>query len=53
MDTHYDHGLPMDVYGRATNAHVLNIQNSYERAFSALTPVLAGANEISGVGEMD
>jgi trimethylamine--corrinoid protein Co-methyltransferase len=47
------YGLPVDVYGLSTNAHVLDIQNGYERAFSALLPVLAGADEISGVGEME
>jgi len=49
---HY-YGLPVDVCGLTTNAHILNIQNGYERAFGALTPVLAEADEISGVGEMD
>ena len=32
---------------------MLDIQNGYERVSSALLPVLAGADEISGVGEMD
>ena len=45
--------LPVDVYGFSTNAHVPDIQNGYERALNALTPVLAGADEISGVGEID
>jgi trimethylamine--corrinoid protein Co-methyltransferase len=49
---HY-YGLPVDVYGLSTNAHTPDIQSGYERAFNALLPVLAGADEISGVGEME
>jgi trimethylamine--corrinoid protein Co-methyltransferase len=37
----------------STNAHTPDIQSGYERAFNALVPVLAGADEISGVGEME
>ncbi|UCC61748.1 MAG: trimethylamine methyltransferase family protein [Anaerolineae bacterium] len=51
MGHHY--GLPVDVYGLSTSAHTSDIQNGYERAFNALVPVLAGADEISGVGEID
>ena len=46
------YGLPVNVYGLSTNAHTLNIQNGYERALNALLPALAGADELSGVGEM-
>lgn len=49
---HY-YRIPVDVYGFCTNAHQLDIQNGYERALNALFPVLAGADEISGIGEMD
>ena len=45
--------LPVDVYGLSTNSHLHEIQNGYERISSALIPVLAGADEISGVGEME
>jgi trimethylamine--corrinoid protein Co-methyltransferase len=51
MGHHY--GLPVDVYGLSTSAHTSDVQNGYERAFNALVPVLAGADEISGVGEID
>lgn len=49
----HKYGLPVDVYGLSTNSHLHDIQNGYERVTSALLPVLAGADEISGVGEMD
>jgi len=49
----HNYGIPVDVYGFCTNAHLLDIQNGYERAFNALVPVLAGADEISGIGEID
>ncbi len=46
------YGLPVNVYGLSTNAHDLNIQNGYERALNAAIPALAGADELSGIGEM-
>jgi trimethylamine--corrinoid protein Co-methyltransferase len=49
----HHYGMPVDVYGLSTNAHILDIQNGFERAFNALLPILAGADEISGVGEME
>jgi trimethylamine--corrinoid protein Co-methyltransferase len=49
----HHYGLPVNVYGFCTNAHSPDIQNGYERTLNALLPVLAGADEISGVGEMD
>jgi len=46
------YGLPVNVYGFSTNAHTLEIQNGYERALNAAIPALAGADELSGIGEM-
>ena len=48
---HY-YGLPVNVYGLSTNAHDLGLQNGYERALNAAIPALAGADELSGIGEM-
>jgi trimethylamine--corrinoid protein Co-methyltransferase len=44
--------LPVNVYGLSTNAQTLNFQSGYERALNALLPALAGADELSGIGEM-
>jgi trimethylamine--corrinoid protein Co-methyltransferase len=46
------YGLPVNVYGLSTNAHVLDLQNGYERALGAVIPALSGADELSGIGEM-
>jgi trimethylamine--corrinoid protein Co-methyltransferase len=46
------YGLPVNVYGLSTNANVLDLQNGYERALNAAIPALAGADELSGIGEM-
>jgi trimethylamine--corrinoid protein Co-methyltransferase len=45
--------LPVNVYGLSTNSHTLDIQNGYERALNAVIPALAGADELSGIGEME
>lgn len=47
------YGLPVNVYGFSTNAHSLDIQNGFERALNAVIPALAGADELSGIGEME
>ncbi len=47
------YGLPVNVYGFATNAHTLDIQSGYERTLNAILPALAGADELSGIGEME
>jgi len=48
----HHYGLPVNVYGLSTNSHVLDIQNGHERALNAVMPALAGADELSGIGEM-
>jgi len=49
----HHYGLPVNVYGFTTNAHSLDIQNGFERAMNAILPALAGADELSGIGEME
>lgn len=49
---HY-YGFPVNVYGLSTNALSHDLQNGSERAFNALMPALAGADELSGIGEMN
>ena len=46
------YGLPVNVYGFSTNSHTLEIQNGFERSLNAAIPALAGADELSGIGEM-
>jgi trimethylamine--corrinoid protein Co-methyltransferase len=45
--------LPVNVYGFSTNAHTLDIQSGYERTLNAILPAMAGADELSGIGEME
>ena len=47
------YNFPVNVYGFSTNAHTFEIQNGYERALNAIIPALAGADELSGIGEMN
>jgi trimethylamine---corrinoid protein Co-methyltransferase len=47
------YGLPVNVYGFTTNAHSQEMQNGFERAVNAILPALAGADELSGIGEME
>jgi len=49
----HHYGLPVNVYGFSTNAHTLDAQDGFERALNAAIPALAGADELSGIGEMD
>jgi trimethylamine--corrinoid protein Co-methyltransferase len=49
---HFYH-LPVNVYGFSTNSHVLDVQNGFERALNAAIPAMAGADELSGIGEME
>jgi trimethylamine--corrinoid protein Co-methyltransferase len=48
----HHYGLPVNVYGLSTNANALDLQSGYERALNAILPALAGADELSGIGEM-
>ncbi|MBN1179470.1 MAG: trimethylamine methyltransferase family protein [Anaerolineae bacterium] len=47
----HHYGLPVNVYGLSTDVHLPNFQNGYERALNAIVPALAGADELSGIGE--
>lgn len=47
------YGLPVNVYGFSTNSHTLDIQDGAERVLNAVIPALAGADELSGIGEME
>jgi trimethylamine--corrinoid protein Co-methyltransferase len=49
----HHYGLPVNVYGFSTNAHTLDAQDGFERALNAVLPALAGADELSGIGEME
>jgi trimethylamine---corrinoid protein Co-methyltransferase len=49
----HHYGLPVNVYGFSTNAHTLDAQDGFERALNAILPALAGADELSGIGEME
>lgn len=49
---HY-YGFSVNVYGFSTNAHTLDAQNGFERGLNATIPALAGADELSGIGEME
>ena len=49
---HY-YGYSVNVYGFSTNAHTLEVQNGFERGLNAAIPALAGADELSGIGEME
>jgi trimethylamine--corrinoid protein Co-methyltransferase len=46
------YGLLVNVYGFSTNSHTIDLQSGTERALNAVVPALAGADELSGVGEM-
>lgn len=47
------YNFPVNVYGLSTNSHSLEVQNGYERSLNSILPALAGADELSGIGEMD
>ncbi|MFN2227565.1 MAG: trimethylamine methyltransferase family protein, partial [Anaerolineae bacterium] len=48
----HSYGLPVNVYGLSTNSNVLDLQGGYERALNSIVPALAGADELSGIGEL-
>ena len=47
------YGLPVNVYGLSSASHTADIQNGFERSVNATIPALAGADELSGIGEME
>lgn len=47
------YNLPVNVYGFSTNSHTQNVQNGFERAINAVLPAMAGADELSGIGELE
>ncbi len=47
------YGFAVNVYGFSTNSHIIDAQNGFERALNAIIPALAGADELSGIGEME
>ena len=47
------YGFAVNVYGFSTNSHTVDVQNGFERALNAVIPALAGADELSGIGEME
>jgi trimethylamine--corrinoid protein Co-methyltransferase len=49
---HY-YGFAVNVYGFSTNSHTVDVQNGFERGLNAAIPALAGADELSGIGEME
>ncbi|MFZ5822044.1 MAG: trimethylamine methyltransferase family protein [Chloroflexota bacterium] len=49
----HHYGLPVNVYGFSTNGHTLDLQDGFERGINAAVPALAGADELSGIGEME
>jgi trimethylamine---corrinoid protein Co-methyltransferase len=49
---HY-YGFSVNVYGFSTNAHTIDAQNAFERGLNTAIPALAGADELSGIGEME
>jgi trimethylamine--corrinoid protein Co-methyltransferase len=48
----HSYHLPVNVYGLSTDSNQMDIQNGYERSINALLPALAGADELSGIGEL-
>jgi len=51
LAAHYK--MPSDVYGLAADSKVLDEQAAFEKAMIGLLPALAGANFLSGAGEIE
>jgi trimethylamine---corrinoid protein Co-methyltransferase len=49
---HY-YKLPVDVYGFSSASHMADIQMGFERSHIASIPALAGADILSGIGEIE
>jgi trimethylamine---corrinoid protein Co-methyltransferase len=49
----HSYGFAVNVYGFSTNAHTVDAQSAFERGLNATIPALAGADELSGIGEME
>lgn len=49
----HHYGFPVNVYGFSTNSHTIDAQDGFERGLNAAIPALAGADELSGIGEME
>lgn len=49
---HY-YNLPVDIYGLTSDAVLCDFQSGYERMANGLVPYLAGADIISGIGDME
>jgi trimethylamine---corrinoid protein Co-methyltransferase len=47
------YGFAVNVYGFSTNSHIIDAQSGFERGLNAVIPALAGADELSGIGEME
>jgi trimethylamine--corrinoid protein Co-methyltransferase len=48
----HSYHLPVNVYGLCGSGVAVDIQSGVERGINALAPALAGADELSGVGEL-
>lgn len=46
------YNLPVNVYGLSDSSYAADMQAGYQRALGAVVPAVAGADELSGVGEM-
>ncbi|MBE0411582.1 MAG: trimethylamine methyltransferase family protein [Anaerolineales bacterium] len=47
------YNLPVNVYGFSTNSLLPDLQTGFQHSMNAIIPALAGADELSGVGELE